>query len=284
MASIKSIQDILFTYQKVYGTEALMAELNAFQKGSSFSSCSSSVAPQEPEKSKKSKKGKKASSEGKEKKPRGPSAWNAFIEIVAGKGKDETPEFSSWKATQVDQKGNLKMIFASEMKAKDPEGYKSFESGFKKSNPAPAASSPAESDAESEAPKVEAPVSSSASVTSEGSTQKKKAGRPKGSKNKPKDKDSAKVDSSDSEAEKAEKPKPKKVAKKVAKKAEEKPAAVPLPDSDSEEEGEVSEMSAITIDGVSYFWDEASGKVFESIDGAMGDLAGTFDGITLTPA
>lgn len=278
MASIKSIQDILFTYQKVYGTEALMAELNAFQKGSSFSSSS---APQEPEKSKK---GKKASSEAKEKKPRGPSAWNAFIESVAGKGKDETPEFSSWKATQVDQKGNLKMVFAKEVKEKDPESYKLFEAGFKKSTPAP--SSPAESDAESEAPsapapKAEAPVSSGASVTSEGST-KKKAGRPKGSKNKPKD--NAKVDSSDSESEKAEKPKPKKVSKKVAKKAEEKPAAVPLPDSDSEEEGEVSEMSAIFIDGAPYFWDEASGKVFVRKDSFMGDLAGTFDGITLTPA
>lgn len=273
MASIKSIQDILFTYQKVYGTEALLAELNAFQKGGSTETVT--AAPEKKKSKKSSSASSVASSETKEKKPRGPSAWNAFIEVVAGKGKDETPEFSAWKATQVDQKGNLKMVFAKEMKAKDPESYKLFESGFKKT--APAAEAPSVPEAAAPKPEAEAPVSSASSVTSEGST-KKKAGRPKGSKNKPKD--TAKVDSSDSEAE----AKPKKVVKKAVKKPAAAPAPAPLPESDSEEEGEVSEMSAITIDGASYFWDEASGKVYESIDGAMGDLAGSFDGITLTPA
>lgn len=303
MASIKSIQDILSTYQKAYGAEALMAELAAFQKSPSAPAPSKKVvvvkkgAPASAEAPSSS--ASSVASEAKEKKVRGPSAWNVYIEKVAGKGKDETPEFSAWKTLQVEKKGNLKMVFAKEQKAADPEGYKSFAAAFEPSVPAPAPSAPAPKPS-APAPKASVP-SSSASVSSE-SSDKKKAGRPKGSKNKAKDAEDVKAESSDSEGEKPKEGEKKKrqwseeakkaaAAKRAAKKASKTPeesvkkaaeaAKKPLPESDDESEAE-AEMSAVQYNGDDLFWNELTGQCFENIDGALGTLVGTFDGITLT--
>jgi hypothetical protein len=297
MASIKSIQDILSTYQKAYGAEALMAELALFQKTPSAPAPSKKVMVKKaaaPASAEAPSSASSVVSEAKEKKIRGPSAWNAYIEKVAGKGKDETPEFSAWKTLQVEKKGNLKMVFAKEQKASDAAGYKSFAEAFEPSVPAPAPSAPA--------PKPSAPVpSSSASVSSE-SSEKKKAGRPKGSKNKAKDAEGVKAESSDSEGEKpkegdkkkrqwSEEAKKAAAAKRAAKKASKTPedsvkkaaeaAKKPLPESDDESEAE-AEMSAFQYNGEDLFWNELTGQAYENVDGAMGDLVGTFDGITLT--
>lgn len=309
MASIKSIQDILSTYQKAYGAEALMAELAAFQKNKlSATALLSSLAPSKkvmvkkasaPASAEAPSSASSVASEAKEKKIRGPSAWNAYIEKVAGKGKDETPEFSAWKTLQVEKKGNLKMVFAKEQKASDAAGYKSFAEAFEPSVPAPAPSAPAPKPS-APAPKASVP-SSSASVSSE-SSDKKKAGRPKGSKNKAKDAEGVKAESSDSEGEKpkegdkkkrqwSEEAKKAAAAKRAAKKAAKTPedsakkaaeaAKKPLPESDDESEAE-AEMSAFQYNGEDLFWNEITGQCFENIDGAKGDLVGTFDGITLT--
>jgi hypothetical protein len=288
MASIKSIQDILSTYQTAYGAEALMAELALFQKSPSAPSKKIVVAKKAAAEASSS--ASSVVSEAKEKKVRGPSAWNVYIEKVAGKGKDETPEFSAWKTLQVEKKGNLKMVFAKEQKAADPAGYKSFAEAFEPSVPAAA---PKPSAPKAPAPKASVP-SSSASVASD-TSDKKKAGRPKGSKNKAKDAESVKAESSDSEGEKPKEGEKKKrqwseeakkaaAAKRAAKKAVKTPeqaAKKPLPESDDESEGEV-EMSAILYEGENLFWNELTGQAFENIDGAMGDLVGAFDGITLT--
>lgn len=66
---------------------------------------------------------------------------------------------------------------------------------------------------------------------------------------------------------------------KVAKKIVVKKAAPPPPPAEDE-----AEMTSITFEGKEYFWNEETGEAFENIDGAFGDLAGTFDGMTLTPA
>jgi hypothetical protein len=290
MASIKSIQDILSTYQKAYGADALMAELALFQK-SPLAPSKKITVPKKPAPPASAEAPSSASSvvsETKEKKVRGPSAWNVFIEKVAGKGKDETPEFSAWKTLQVEKKGNLKMVFASEQKAADPAAYKSFADAFEPSVPAPKPSVPS-SKPSGPAPAPKAAVPSPPASVSSDTSEKKKAGRPKGSKNKAKD-----SESSESEGEKPKEEKKKRqwseeakkaaAAKRAAKKAAKTPeeaAKKPLPESDDESEAG-AEMSSILYEGENLFWNELTGQTFENIDGAMGDLVGTFDGITLT--
>jgi outer membrane biosynthesis protein TonB len=71
-------------------------------------------------------------------------------------------------------------------------------------------------------------------------------------------------------------------AEKAAKKAEKKSApaakkAEPPAKTDADEEEE-SELVEIELEGVSYFWDSASGSVFENIDGHTGDRIGSWDG------
>jgi hypothetical protein len=84
-------------------------------------------------------------------------------------------------------------------------------------------------------------------------------------------------------AEKATK-KTEKVEKKTeAKKAAPVPKKAPEPVEEDSEEDEV-EMCAFEFDGQQLFWNESTGEAFENIEGALGDLVGTFDGITLTPA
>jgi outer membrane biosynthesis protein TonB len=73
-----------------------------------------------------------------------------------------------------------------------------------------------------------------------------------------------------------------KEAEKAAKKAEKKSApaakkAEPPAKTDADEEEE-SELVEIELEGVSYFWDSASGSVFENIDGHTGDRIGSWDG------
>lgn len=109
--------------------------------------------------------------------------------------------------------------------------------------------------------------------------EKKKAGRPKMSEEeKAAKKEAKKAEKKEAKKEEKEEKKPKKEVKKFETK---KPVPVPEPEPEEEEE---AEMEAIEIDGEQVFWNQSTGEVFENIEGAMGDLVGTFDGITLNRA
>lgn len=122
---------------------------------------------------------------------------------------------------------------------------------------------------------AEAPVSAPA--------EKKKAGRPAKSDEEKEAAKSAKKAEKElaASAKKAEKA-TKKTEKTEVKKSTPAPKITPQP-VEEEEEGEVA-MEAFEFDGQQLYWNESTGEAFENIEGALGDLVGTFDGITLTPA
>lgn len=117
------------------------------------------------------------------------------------------------------------------------------------------------------------------------SVEKKKPGRPKKSEeDKEAEKEAKKATKeAEKEAKKAAKEAEKESKKSEKKEAKKAPAKAPEPEEEEEDEEE-QEMAFITFDGQDLFWNEATGEAFEAIDGALGDLVGTFDGITLTPA
>lgn len=130
----------------------------------------------------------------------------------------------------------------------------------------------------------EASETSAAAASASAPAEKKKPGRPKKSEE---EKEAAKAaKKAEKEAEKAAK-KEAKEAEKEAKKAEKKAAPAPkkaAPEPEEEEEEEEMEMSAIQVDGQDVFWNEQTGDLYENVEGALGELLGKFDGITLTPA
>jgi hypothetical protein len=192
------------------------------------------------------------------KKRSGPSAWNAFIESVAGKGKDETPEFAAWKMTQAEKKGNLRFSFASSL---GKAVFEEFKSTYVPSSSASADESGDES----------VPVSSASSVASSASAEKKR-GRPKMTEEEKAAKKEAKKMAKTAEKAAA------KAAKKVEKAAKKLATLPTLPESD-DEEGSPSEYTEVEIGGENFLWDESTGNLFNKTeDGSLTEV-GTYDGI-----
>ena len=209
------------------------------------------------------------------KKERAPSAWNAFVDHVAGKKGSETEAFKSWLSSQSKDElsGNPKLKYASSL-GKNADGshtdaYRSFAENFKTTQaqsapappsptlaPIPSSSSPSEPAPSSiptqdAAPKkrgrkpkaaTETPASSSSSTTSE-----KKRGRPKGSKNKP------------------------------------KAPVAEVADSDIESDSEEVSLTTLTIGSDDYYWNESTGDIYaRGEDGSLGDrLGSSTDGKTI---
>lgn len=208
----------------------------------------------------------------------GTKAWNDLTKIVSSLVKDAL----------AGEKGGAGFHLKVLSYLKNQKGLKTGESptldmvkdavSFLKSNPefkSPNQKTKAEkkasmpSEDEAEAP-VSAPV------------EKKKPGRPaKSTEEKEAAKAAKKVkDEAEKTSKKAEKAEKKPEVKKTAP----VPKITPQPVEEEEEEtGEVT-MSAFEFDGRELFWNESTGEAFENIEGALGDLVGTFDGITLTPA
>jgi hypothetical protein len=179
-------------------------------------------------------------------------AWTAFV-----KEQGATEPFKTWKSQQVEQKGNLAMVYAKTIKDASPEDYKSWTEAWLLRNQEAPASVPAPS------PSAPAPPSPpAASVGSETSSEKKKRGRAPGFHVSEETKAKAKAT--------REAKKTAKVSSAVA------AAAEPLPASDDEEE---KEYEQIEVDGQTLFWDKESGACFATNDGEVGEQTGTFDGI-----
>ena len=175
-------------------------------------------------------------------------AWTAFV-----KEQGATEPFKTWKSQQVEQKGNLAMVYAKTIKDASPEDYKSWTEAWLLRNQEAPASVPAPS------PSAPAPPSPpAASVGSETSSEKKKRGRAPGF--------------HVSEETKA-KAKATREAKKTAKLGA--AAAEPLPASDDEEEVEYEQ---IEVDGQQLLWDKESGNCFADNSGELKKM-GVFDGI-----
>ncbi len=196
----------------------------------------------------------------------GPSAWNAFIESVAGKKGSPTPAFLAWKETQVEKKGNLAFSYASSL---GKEAFETFKSSYVP--PASSASSVASADDDRE--------SVPSAVPSEASTGSKKRGRPAMSAEEKAARAEAKKaeKKAEREAKKAEK-KAEKAAAKAAKKAG---ASLPaLPESDDEDESEPV-YTEVEIGDETFFWDENTGSLFTREESGSLTRVGTYDGITM---
>lgn len=72
----------------------------------------------------------------------GQKAWNAFILKVAGEKGSDTEDYSAWLKKHEGEglKGNLKMVFAKELRKLNESAYEAFASGFKSSAGSGAAS------------------------------------------------------------------------------------------------------------------------------------------------
>lgn len=202
-----------------------------------------------------------APSEPKEKKRRsGPSAWNAFVEAVSGKGKIETAEFSAWKAEQPEgQKGNLRFTFASSL---GKTAFEEFKSTWTPSSSSSVSSAEDSSDDRSVA----------SSSVSETKSEKKARGRPKMTEEQKAERDAAKKAAKD-EA---------KALKKAAKKAEKaakKTALPPLPESEDEDDEESSRVyTEVSVGDVNYFWDERTNQLYDREEDGSYTQIGSFDG------
>jgi hypothetical protein len=237
---------------KLAKKEDLIAEIERLRAAPAASVASEEAAPEE----------KKAKS-----KRVGPSAWNAFIESVAGKKGSPTPAFLAWKETQVEKKGNLAFSYASSL---GKEAFEAFKSSYVP--PASSASSVASADDDRE--------SVPSAVPSEASSGSKKRGRPAMS---------AEEKAAKAEAKKAEK-KAEREAKKAAKKAEKAAAKAAkkagatlpaLPESDDEDESEPV-YTEVEIGDETFFWDENTGSIFtREEDGSLARV-GSYDGITMS--
>ncbi len=238
---------------KLAKKEDLIAEIERLRAAPA----ASSVVSEEPAPEEKKAKSKRV----------GPSAWNAFIESVAGKKGSPTPAFLAWKETQVEKKGNLTFSYASSL------GKEAFEA-FKSTYVPPASSSSSVASADDDRESVPS------AVPSEASSGSKKRGRPAMS---------AEEKAARAEAKKAEK-KAEREAKKAAKKAEKAAAKAAkkagatlpaLPESDDEEESEPV-YTEVEIGDETFFWDENTGSIFNREEDGSLLRVGSYDGITMS--
>lgn len=232
----------------------LIAEIERLRAASAASSAASvhseEAAPEE----------KKAKS-----KRIGPSAWNAFIESVAGKKGSPTPAFLAWKETQQEKKGNLAFSYASSL------GKPAFEA-FKSTYVPPPSSASSVASADDDRESVPSAVSSDASSGS------KKRGRPAMSAEEKAARAEAKKAAK--KAEREAKKAAKKVEKAAAKAAKKAGATLPaLPESDEEDEPVYTEVE---IGDETFFWDENTGSLFNRDDSGSMTRVGSYDGITMS--
>lgn len=228
----------------------LIAEIERLRSAPAASSAASVVSSEEPAAAEEKPKSKRS----------GPSAWNAFIESVAGKKGSPTAAFLAWKETQTEKKGNMAFSFASSL------GKAAFEE-FKSTYVPSSSASVASDDQASSAPSV--------------ASSEKKRGRPKMSEEEKaaakEAKKAAKL--AEREAKKEEKKAAKKAeraAKKAAKKGETLP---PLPESDDEEEPVYTEVE---IADQTFFWDENTGILFDRQEDGSFQAVGNYDGVTMS--
>ena len=265
-----TLSSLLSSLASTYGADAVQTEVSSW-----LNSKPTSSLPTKPKKNRKNASPSDGSSTTSESKPRAPSAWNAFVEHVAGSKGSETEAFKTWLASKSKDEvsGNPKLKYASFLgknaDGSHTEAYRAFAENFKtnqapapapapapasvlpaSSQPTPTETAPSSTPTQDPAPKkrgrkpkvtAEPVPSSNSSETSE-----KKRGRPKGSKNKPKSE------------------------------------PLPLPESDSEDDEEIS-LTTLSIGNETFYWNETSGEIFAcGEDGSMGDLLGTStDGKTI---
>jgi hypothetical protein len=229
----------------------LIAEIERLRAAPAASSAASVVSSEEPAAAEEKPKSKRS----------GPSAWNAFVESVAGKKGSPTAEFLAWKETQTEKKGNLAFSYASSL---GKAAFEEFKSSFVPSSASSVASA---DDQASSAPSV--------------ASSEKKRGRPKMSEE---DKAAAKeakkaAKLAEREAKKEEKKAAKK-AERTAKKAAKKAGGLPpLPESDGEEEPVYTEVE---IADQTFFWDENTGLLYDREENGSFKAVGNYDGVTLS--
>lgn len=277
MASVNiTLVALLNSLSSTYGSDAIRGELSAWLS----SKPSSSSDPLPMKKGRKSKKdavpsGASSVSSTEPKKERAPSAWNAFVDHVAGKKGAETDAFKTWLSSQVKDElsGNPKLKYASSV-GKNADGshtelYRTFAEQFKASTPAP---TPVTAPSESAPTSTAAPSESAPAPTTDGEAAPKKRGRkPKTAEVVP-----SSADSTTSSQKKRGRPKGSK----------NKPKAPVLPESDSESESDSEEVSltTLTIAGQDYYWNESTGDIYSRTDdGSLGDrLGSSTDGKSIT--